>query len=223
MTEPLSPVDLWTKITELPRPSKIVDYPRTDKNGKPIGQLAIVVLTQEEQMACSARAEELTRRLLKEKQITAKTDEARRGYEDIYNNACAVEILFRACKKADDIAASLFPTPDAIRAKLSADEIGVLMNMYFTVQSELGPIVAYMSDEEQDALIRRLVEGGSAFPLDLLSPEALRALTFSLASRLYASWTVTSSPGSPPESPPTSDSPPSETSASTTTGAASTG
>ena len=197
--ENIPPADLWTAITKIPRPFRIVDFPRNmPGTDTPVGKLAIVILSQEEQMEAAASAESTTRKYLKDG--APKKDEARRGYDDIYSNAAAVEVLYRSCKRHDDIARNLFPTPHDIRASLSMDEVGVLTSMYLQAQAELGPIVAKLSDEEVDAWVSRLVEGGSALPLGLLTSDALSTLAFGLACRVHTYSTAISSLGTPPES-----------------------
>jgi len=203
MTTPataLTPVDLWAQITAMPRPHRTVDFPRLGENGEPVAQMVIQVLTQEEQITTSIEAERFTRKHIKD---MPKQDEPRRGYDDTYNNQAACEILFRACRRMDDLSMPFFPSPSAIRQKLTADEIGVLFRGYLIIRGEVGPILAEMSEEEVTAFIKRLQEGGSAFPLAFLSPEQLIALVLSMAKRLSPSATVSSSPGSPPDSPTT--------------------
>ncbi len=169
-----------------------------------IGELRIQVLTQEEQILCSAEAERFTKRAIKD---LPKGDEAQLGYQNVYNNSAAVEVLFHACRKRDDAAEPFFPSRDAIRKSLTPDEVGVLMMHYYTAQSELGPIVAYMSEEEMEAWITRIGEGGTRFPLDLLSWEVLKDLAYSLACRMYNSAKDTSSPGLPPGNEPVTQNP----------------
>lgn len=191
----IAPDTLWTQMTQLPRPYREVDFPRKDPiTGDPMGQVVMTVLTQEEQMLCSSRAEEFTRKVLKS---VPKNDEARRGYDDLYDNAGACEILFLAVRRKSDPKLHFFPSVEKIRKELTADEVGMLMLHYFTVQREVGPQVSTMSEEEVDAWVKRLTEGGSAFPLDLLSLGALRSLVLSLAKRQAISATDTTSPGSP--------------------------
>jgi hypothetical protein len=187
----------------MPRPHELVDFPRKGPDGQPICRVAIQVLSQEEHMAASAETDRYTKRLLKE---LPKDNEARRGYDDIYNNQAAIEILFRACRKPDDVAKPFFPTPMEIAKHLSADEIGVMMNLYFMVRKKIGPIVSEMSEAEAKAWIRRIKEAGADFPLGLLSSVALIDLVCILASQITISATGTSwlglqpSSGSPSES-----------------------
>lgn len=192
----LNPQQLWAAITETPRPSVVVDFPRNGADGKPIGQLRIQVLTQEEQLLCSAEAERFTKKAIKD---LPKTDEAQLGYQNVYNNSAAVEVLFHACRRVDDPKEPFFPSREALKKYLTPDEVGILMMHYYTTQSELGPIVAHLSKEEVDAWVEKLAEGGSRYPLDLLSSEALKDLAFSLACRIHNSAMATSSHGSLPE------------------------
>lgn len=185
--------DLWAKITSMPRPYRIVDFPRRDSEGNPIGELAIWVLTQEEQMACAGNAERTTRKVLKD---VPKDNEAKRGYDDTYNNAGACEVLHLACRNKDDVEKPFFPNSEAVR-KLSVDEIGALMMHYYTTQSELGPIVSRMSDEEVDAWLDKIQKAGSRYPLDLISWEALKDLAYILALRSINSLTSNISLGLP--------------------------
>ena len=201
----LPPNQLWAEIMAVPRPHRLVDFPRQNPVTKaPFGQVAILVLTQEEQMAASASAERFTRQLLKE---SPKQDDAKRGYDDIYSNAAATEILFRACKRKEDLVSPFFPSAESIRRVMSLDEVSILMNHYFTAQVEMGPIVSQISTEEIEAWIKRLGEGGSSFPLDFLSLDALKSLALSLACLLHKSSMSKSSPGSQLDEPqPSTDS-----------------
>jgi hypothetical protein len=189
---------LWLRLQDMPRPSKVVDFPRTKLDGTPVGQLAIWVLTQEEQMSCAAAGERFARLHLKE----GKKDEL--GYESLYSNAVCVEILWRSCRDTDDLNRPAFPSPELIRRTLTTEECTRLFEHYLTVQLELGPIVDKMSDAEVDAWIRRISEGGSAYPFDLLSSDMQKILLLTMARRLESSQTAKSSAGSPPEEPPTS-------------------
>jgi hypothetical protein len=201
----VAPSLLWLHLTSIPRPFEIVDFPRKDPvTGNAVGELAIWVLSQEEQMLAAAEAERYARKLLKNEQ--PKGDEARSGYDTIYNNEAAVQVLFRACRQKEDPTRPLFPAVEAMRAHLSADEVGALMAHYFTAQSKLGPIIATMTEAEVDAWIERLEKGGSEFPLDLLTSDAKNLLIRSLAHRVASFSTDTTSPGSPQDVPMSEDS-----------------
>lgn len=201
----MSDLDIWAQIVAMPRPHRVVDFPRNKDDGTPVARVAVVVLTQEEQILCSVETERFTRKALKE---VPKSDEARRGYDDTYNNQGVCELLFRACKKPDELSKPFFPSATAIREHLSPDEVAVLFRSYALVQDEVGPIIARLSDEECEAWVRRLQEAGSHAPLAFLSSGALTALAFSMASRMPRSATPNTSPGSPPDdgSPPAAES-----------------
>ena len=190
----LTPSELWTQIIVMPRPHRTVDFPRLGENGEPVGQITMQVLTQEEQITASIESERFTRKHLKE---MPKSSEPHRGYDDTYNNQAACELLFRACRRADDVTKPFFPSPAAIRQNLTPDEVGVLVRSYYIVQDEVGPIIASMSEEEVTAWIKRLGDGGSAVPLAFISPEQQSRLALSMALRLYTSATGISSPGLP--------------------------
>ncbi len=189
--------DLWLALTALPRPHKVVPFPRNlPGTNEPVGELAIWPLSQEEQMAANAEADRWTKKLLRDPQLK---DQANLGYHHTYTNEVAVQVLYRACRDPKDIDRPAFPSPAEMRKKLSTDEIGVLFNHYCTVQSEIGPIVAHMTSEEREAWILRLQEGGSAFPFDSLSWEQQRTLVVFMASRLVSCWMAMCSHGSPPD------------------------
>jgi hypothetical protein len=193
----LDPTDLWIALTSLPRPSQEVTFPRCfPGTSTPIGSLLMWPLTQEEQMAANAAADRFTKELMKDPQ---RKEDANLGYHHTYTNEVAIQVLFRACRDAKNIERPAFPSPTQMRGGLSTDETGVLFSTYCTVQSELGPIRAHMTAEEADALILRLAEGGSTFPLDSYSWEQQRSLAASMASRLVACWTAMSSVGLQPD------------------------
>jgi hypothetical protein len=190
----VSAATLWMKLQELPRPHRFVDFPRKGADGEPIGKIAMFVLTQEEQMICATTAEKFAKEKLKD----GKKDDL--GYESIYGNESVIQILYRACKDADNLTRSAFPSPQAIRQQLTTDECSVLFEAYLTTQQDFGPIVTQLSSEEVDAWIDRLAEGGlAASPLESVSPATVRTLIASMASRLRTLRTDKSSVGSPPD------------------------
>jgi len=191
--------ELWALITQLPRPVRVVDFPGKDPNGSPVGQVAIWPLTQEELMICAAQAS----RVAKELMGAVTTTDPQLAYEKVFQDACASEILARACRDVKDEAngykRAAFPAPREIRRRLTQDQIQILARAYLRVEAELGPVVATLSPEEEEAWIRRLAQAGNVFPIVSLSREALELLTLSLACRLRSSLTDTSSHGSPPD------------------------
>lgn len=187
----IEPSQLWLKLSSLERPFKLIDFPRHDEGGNPVGQLAMRVLTQEEQMSCTAAAEDFCKKHLKD----GKKDEL--GYERMFSDAVCVEVLFRACRDADDPNRLAFPAPSSLREKLTTEECAKLFEHYLTIQVELGPLVITMSDDEMESWITRLAEGGSAFPFDLLSSDLQRVVLLHMAYQLRSSQTDNISAGEP--------------------------
>ncbi len=189
--------DLWIALTALPRPHRIVPMPRNmPGTNEPVGELAMWPLSQEEHHMSNAAAEETVKRMLKE---TPKKDDANFGYKNLFENEIAVQQLWRACRDPKNLERPAFPSPKALRLNVTADEIGVLYNHFLTTQVELGPIVTRLEEDEFEAWVRRLADGGKSSPFDSLSWDLRTTLVRTMASRLVDSWTATSSAGSPPE------------------------
>lgn len=195
----ITPVELFAKLSETPRPATTVDFPRKDAEGNPLFQVQIQILNLEETMACSANAERYARSVMKD-QIPQEGDLAPE-YKNILHTQKAIEMLFKACRHPDDLSRPLFPQKEMIKKLLTDDELAILTKHYLTHQVECGPVVAWMTEPEIDAWISKLKEGGASaqFFLDLLSSEALKTLALSLASRLVSSQTDTTSAGLPLE------------------------
>lgn len=199
--EEMSPTETWLAFTAIPRPYRIIPLPRClPGTDTPAGEVAIWPLRQEEQMAANAEADRFTKVLMKDPQ---RREEANLGYMHTYTNEVAIQVLYRACRDPKDMEAknprAAFPSPGLMRKEMSTDEIGVLFQNYCTVQYELGPIRAQLTPEEEETLIFRLQEGGSAFPFDTLSWEEQRTLLLSMASRLVSCWIAMSSAGLQPD------------------------
>jgi hypothetical protein len=186
--------DLFRLLQELPRPSEVVDFPRklpgTDDS---VGQLVMWPLSQNEQMAANAEADRFAKKILKE---SPKRDEASLGYDSIYANEVAVQVLYRACRDVTDPKRPMFPSPAALR-ELSADEVGALFLLYCEVQVKLGPVVSRMSEEEMEAWVVQLADGGKHVPFSLLSLDSQLRLVSFMASQIVNFSTDTSSAGSP--------------------------
>ncbi len=192
----IEPSELFVRLTSSVRPHRIVDLPRKNADGTPVGQVAMVSLTQAEMIVVSAESQRRCDAMLS---VGGKKAAGVESATDLYNNIAAAEILFRACKDISDptLKKGAFKTPHEIANAFSADEIGVLHHNYLTTKYEVGPIISTMDDDEIDAWIRLLAEGSSATFLDALSWGALTSLMISMAVRLATSLTDKSSPGSP--------------------------
>jgi hypothetical protein len=193
----IDPGDLFMQIAAMPRPSRLVPFPRKDESGNPLCEVALWVLTQEEMMQSNADTERYVRQTLKD-QVAQKT-EARKGYEQLFNQRGCVEILWRCCRRPSDITKPFFRTKQDIEKYLTTDECGVLYSAYMRVSADLGPIVSELTEEEMEAWLVNLATGGSAaVPLDSLSWGAQTRLMTFLACRALSSSTDTSSASTPP-------------------------
>lgn len=189
--------DIWAEIVGVPKPHRIVPFPRTNPKTKlPFCDVAIVMLTAEQSAIIKGSAEKKATKMLKETGSVAT-----RGYDELYKDFCAVGVLFNSVRKASDISEHFFPSDSAILSALTVDEIAVLLNHYYLVSAELGPIIGEMSQEEMDAYVKRMQESGSQskFFLSGFSLVALTDLILHLVSLLPLSPTDRSSPGTLPE------------------------
>ena len=194
----MTPAEIWVSIIKMPRPHQLVDFPRMNAQGEPVARISMTVLTQEEQITASLDTDRFTKRVMKE---MPRADEAKRCYDDIYNNRAALEILHRACRSVENFAMPFFPSPNEMATHLTPDEVGVLFRSYLLVQDDVGPIISRLSQEEVEAWIKRLREAGSKAPLALLSLGALSDLAYSMACLSENFATDTTSPGSLLEKP----------------------
>lgn len=190
----MKPSELWLALTEMPRPFRLVPFPRKGGDGNWIGSLAMRPLTQEEVLRAGIAAETFVRTMLPD----AVKDST--GYETAYANAAAVEQLWRACREATDTDRPFFPTPKAIAEVCTADEVSALYDSYLTVRDQIGPLLSGLSDAEANAWIDRLIEGGEALdPFGCFSSAALRTLLRLSVGRLRSFTTPRSSPGTQPD------------------------
>lgn len=185
-----TPTDLWTTLVSSERPSKVCDFPRVNESGEPIGQIRIRVLTQNEQMASAKAANDTAKALVKD----GKRGDL--GFERLFSDAYTIETLFRACRSVDDPKAPAFPSPKDMRDKLTTEECAMLFGHYATAQLELGPTALTLSQEEMDAWIDRLKEGGSGFPFNTLPSDLQKLLLLRMAYRLRKSEKEDTSAGS---------------------------
>jgi hypothetical protein len=194
--------ELFQLLTKLPKPSKLIDFPRKNpETDEAVFQLALVPLTEAEFMGARAAAEAYARMMLDDKD-KSKTPGDSLGYKDIYVNALYVELLARACRdpKFPTLKVPVWPQgAQQIRQMVFPDEIAILFESYSFWQSEAGPIISHMDLEEMRAWIALLAKGGSSVPLASLSSGAKNELLIFMAAQLLSFWTGSSSVGSPPE------------------------
>jgi hypothetical protein len=217
----IEPADLYERLTAMPRPHEMVDFPRCNAEGEPVGKVAMWPLREQEILQAQAAATLYTRKILAdpETQGQGRTGDDH-GYLEVFNNAMTTEILHRACRRTKwdeerrewvaHLGTPMFPRSADVRASLLHDEIAVLFNEYMLVQRRLGPITNQLSKAECEAWIRRLQEGGERIGLPFFSWGALIDLLSFSVDRIVNLERELSSAGSPPEEPtPESANPPS--------------
>jgi len=169
----------------------VIDFPRFGSDGKPIDQIRIQTLTSEDQDRARAAAHaDMKRRGF------APEDIGSYGIREVYADAVAKEVIAMACLTADGVdLGKETPTYGRIFrdgkdvGKLAADEILTLFNAWQLLQAKFGPIEG-LDPTEVDVWIKRLVEGGSAFPLLSLPLPDLVELTSLLAARIYGLYAL---------------------------------
>lgn len=184
----VSSIDLWTRLTQSPRPWRDVTFPR---RGVDIA-VRVVVLTERELMTCRADAEKYARGLTK--------DTTGQGYREIYNNELVVQMICTAYRDpaGDSLQSRAFPSPDLARSEFTSDEFTLLFNAYCDWQTESGPLISSMTKEDMDAYLDVLAEGASRDPLARLSSAARDELLMHSASERRRSREANTSHGSPP-------------------------
>lgn len=197
---------LFAQLASTQRPHKLVPFPRNKPGSdEPLFDIAMVILTNHETTEVAASAERKARDMLKN--YVPGKDEQAKGYSQIFDNICAIETLYRACRDPEDLNKKVFPSPKAISDVLTTDEISILLNHYFTVQVELGPIVGTMSEIEMNAWVDKLAEGGqsSLYFLNSFTWETAKELMMHMAVQLSILQMAKSSPGLPLEEPSTNE------------------
>ncbi len=182
----MEPSELFAKLMETPAPSEVIDFPRKNADGQSAGRVRIMVLAHDRHQEAQIKVH----RHFKEKKYTA--DEMRTTtLEEVIGDAVAKELIALACFSENIIPgtdhspryARIFRNGDDV-GKITADEIKVLFNAYMMVQYKYSPYAgAVDGDDHLNAWIKRLAEGGSAFPLAQCSWHQLIELVMLLASR----------------------------------------
>ena len=205
----VEPVDLWTKLTTLPRPHTEVAFPRKDlKTGEPMtDKVGLWVLTEAELMSARAAADAYAKDLLVGPQ---KSGDANLGYQDIYRNALVIEIVWRCCRNPLNVGGPAFPSSAMIRKFFTSDELAVLFHSYTAFQAESGPIISSMTKDEMEAWIEALIVGGSSVPLAPLPSGSVTELLMHSVSLLRKLRQDNGSSGLPQDESSPSTSPPSQ-------------
>lgn len=182
--EDVAAAELFQKLLERPTPSEVIDFPRMLETG-PIFRIRMRVLPQRDH---DKAREEAHRKLIAR---GVKLDDMQAiGIREVYADQTAKEILALACvteqaygSEDRPVYGRLFKDSDAIASTLTADELAALFRAWQLVQSKYSPEPGAIDEE---AWIKRLVEGGSAFPLSLISYQDAADLTFDISERHYA-------------------------------------
>lgn len=194
--------NLWFDLAKRSRPSKVVDFPALDEQGKPLCQVCIRTLTHDDHISIAKLSTiECDRTFSEEKNI----DRNGQLYRERLENISAKHFLFRCCRDPLEDK-PFFPTPDHVGRHLSNDEIAMLLKHYQTLQDERGPLIAYMTSDQMSDTIEKLVKDAENSPyfLDRILPEAQNQLILFMANQLWNYQTGKFSPGLPPESSTTS-------------------
>lgn len=199
----IPPSELWLKLSETPRPSEVVDFPRKDRNGKAIGKVRIQVLPSEEHDGARIRAQNRLKERARQLGFgnLSNDDLNAPGVREVLGDMTAREVLAIACVTEESYSGDdatpfyprMFPDPEAIGRTLSADELSVLFNLFVLTQNKYGPFEGNIDDEEQEAWIKRLEEGGAAYPLASVPWPQLVALTSSLAVKVSSLYRILAS------------------------------
>lgn len=146
--------EVWLHAKALPRPFVTCDLPRTDPGtGNPVGTLRLQLLSQGEQLECAIAAENYVKKHLPQALPGSE------GRKDLYEEALTIEMLWRACRRAKTPEYPFFSTPRDVR-DLSAEETGVLAELYKTARYRLGPVTESLSEEEFYAIVDQLAAEG---------------------------------------------------------------
>jgi hypothetical protein len=187
-SDTVSPSELFLKLLE-PQPSEVVDFPRRDARGNPVGQIRIQVLAQEDHDQARIDAH----RKMKAGGLD-KDDLASNTIQEVIGDAVARELLARSCLTVSGADfedgkepryAHVFQSAEQLK-KLRPDEIAVLFSAYMLTQAKFGPYEKFVgSADDVNKWVKRLEEGGSEFPLLRLQLPHLVELAFALAQRTY--------------------------------------
>lgn len=194
----ITPSELWLSMLQVPVPHVVEDMPLKEPVfGKSIGKVAIVPLSPEELQVSRTIAGKWATERTGEK---PKNGEESPAYFAVMASEAAVQILWRALRDPNDpmLKKPAIPAAALLRKAPFTDDIHVvLMKMYTRACVETGPIIATMTEEEMNAWLDVLEEGGSAFPFELLSSETKNALLMHSVARLKISKMGSGSPGHP--------------------------
>ena len=189
----VSATDLWQALNE-PSPSEVIDFPRKNRSGQAVGKVRIKVLKMEDHNKARLLATKSLKEAIKNSNLGefSKDDMESDAVKEVLGDLIAHELLCMACytdteQDIDDPFpyAKVFLTPKHISSVLTADETLVLFNAYRMVQYKYGLFEKTINDDDDiEAWLTRLKEGGSAFPLLALPLPQLADLAFCLSEKI---------------------------------------
>lgn len=169
-------------------PHAVVPYPRFDDLGQPVVKVHIRLLTVGEQDLALANARQYVDRL-----VSNKTENASKA-EELEHNARITELLAVACREPDDPEKPFFPHgPMDVRESATAEEIGVLANVYAKLMTER-LYLNELTEEQMESMLRAVAEGSLQYPFSFCSREALEMLLSFAAKRLAEAGAFSTGP-----------------------------
>ena len=194
-TGEFTPSELWTKLTERPRPSQVLELPCKYKDGRSLGRVRMRVLTKREEDECRIRGLEKMH-AVKERHPTLDL-ESSEG-KDLVADAQVREVLWMSCQSVEDhqdrekrpdgppVYAQAFQSPEAIDDVMASTEIEVLWLAYKLFKHKCGPHEDCIWDPKSVTLwVQRVVEGAKEHPFLHSSWPQLVELNAWLTSRVY--------------------------------------
>ncbi len=178
---------LFNDLQKRKQPTRLVDLPAFNENGEPICKVLIRTLTHDDHVEIQKNATLECDRIFKDQNV----DKDNKMYRERHDNITAKHFIFRSCRDPENENKPFFPSPDHVGRYLSNDEIAVLLQHYETLQSERGPVIAYMDDKQFEEWVEKLGKGAEASPyfLDRFLPEAKNQFLMYMARQLMKSQT----------------------------------
>lgn len=193
--------ELYRKIADRSPPFVLLPFPRLDDDGQPIGEFRLQVLRQSEIDDAAVEAERYVRKRMNERGSDGDENVKpnQEAWREIFQDAMAVELVYRSTRDATDASKPLFSSPADIRHELTRSEIVHIVNAYDQLQTRFGPSFRLLTEDEVEEWITALMRGAEIDlgPLGCLAPGQLVMLIGSLASLCRSYQTDISSAGSP--------------------------
>jgi len=201
-TKDLDYSSLFNDLSKRKQPTRLVDLPAFDEDGNPICKVLIRTLTHDDHVEIQKNATIECDRIFQKLEVVVERDS--KVYRERHDNITAKHFIFRSCRAPENENKPFFPTPEHVGKYLSNDEIAILLQHYETLQSERGPIIAFMDDAKFEEWITKLGKGAEESPyfLDRFLPEAKNQFLMYMARQLLKFQTDKFSAISPVEKSP---------------------